>query len=664
MLVPAVRVEPSMDLNDHVLFRSLFEAAPDAVVVVRSDGKIVLANERAHTLFGYPRGVLEGLIVEALLPSALRAGHTGLRAGYVRSPRLRPMGAGRELTAIRADGSAFPVEVGLSPVASRDEHLFAASVRDISETQRARRALARARYDAALADLGRLLVAADGPETALLEVARHVRRALGADGAGILLCARDGKGHRLAASDGLLPDTVLKALDDGWLEQLPDGAHAALIAGEPTKWQVPGQGLLVSVALGDGADTMGYVVAALQGMDIPDADPMHFLRAAGHLASAALRRTQSEERLSHAQRLDALGQLTGGIAHDFNNLLTIVSGNLQLLSLEGMDPDSMRETLASASRAVERGAALTRKLLGFSRRQPLRPRALRPEVLLADLVGMLIRTLGEGIDVRADCPSEIPAVYADPGELEAALLNLALNARDAMASGGCLTLSVQLDHDDEGRPQVVFTVSDTGIGMSSEVLARAMEPFYTTKSADKGSGLGLSMVYGFARQSQGQLQIESRPGHGTRVRLALPAAEAIEPSALPTPSRSPALQGMVLLVEDESELRQIAGRYLRSLGFDIVKADSPASAMEWINQRPDLVAVFSDVVLAGGTSGVDLAHWIREARPCLPVLLTSGYDRGHGREANGFEWLAKPYQLDELGRRMTALIASARGGHG
>lgn len=664
MLGAAVRVEASMDLNDPVLFRSLFEAAPDAMVVVRSDGQIVLANERAHTLFGYPRGVLEGLIVEALLPSPLRAGHTGLRAGYVRYPRLRPMGAGRELTAIRADGSAFPVEVGLSPVASSDESLFAASVRDISETQRARRALARARYDAALADLGRLLVAAGGPESALLEVVRHVRSALGASGAGILLCARDGQGCRLAASDGVLPDALSTTSDAGWLEQLPVEARAALVAGEPIQWLAPGKGLVVSVALGDGADTMGYVVAVIQSLEMTDADPMHFLRAAGHLASAALRRTQSEERLSHAQRLDALGQLTGGIAHDFNNLLTIVSGNLQLLSLEGMDPASIRETLASASRAVDRGAALTRKLLGFSRRQPLRPCALRPEALLADLVDMLIRTLGEAIDVKADCPAEIPAVYADPGELEAALLNLALNARDAMDNGGCLTLSVQLDHGDEGRPQVVFTVSDTGVGMPPEVLARAMEPFYTTKSADKGSGLGLSMVYGFARQSQGQLQIDSRPGHGTQVRLALPAADAIEPSALPTPSSPPAFHGMVLLVEDERELRQIAGRYLRSLGFDIVEADSPSSAMEWISQRPDLVAVFSDVVLAGGTSGVDLAHWIREARPDLPVLLTSGYDRGHGREANGFEWLAKPYQLDELGRRMTVLIASARGGHG
>ncbi|SEN19307.1 His Kinase A (phospho-acceptor) domain-containing protein [Luteibacter sp. UNCMF331Sha3.1] len=654
-----------MHPDDPVLFRSLFEAAPDAMVVVRPDGRIVLANEQAHRLFGYARGVLEGLCVEALLPVAQREVHESLRAGYARAPRLRPMGAGRELTAIRADGSAFPVEIGLSPVASQEAPLFAASVRDISETQRARRALARVRYDVALADMGRLLVAAAGPDMALGDVARNVRDALGASAAGILLQVRGGKGFRMASVAGVLPDALADAKNAVWLERLPTAARSALAAGEPAHMHEFGNETLMCVALGGDADTLGYLVALLPGQGQPDSDQAHFLRSAGHLASAAIRRAQSEERLSHAQRLDALGQLTGGIAHDFNNLLTIVSGNLQLLSLEDMDATSMREAVASAARAVERGAALTRKLLGFSRRQPLRPRAIRPEVLLADLVDMLVRTLGEAIEVRADCPEGLPSVYADAGELEAALLNLALNARDAMPSGGNLTLGVHLES--VGTPRmanVVFTVADTGAGMPPDILARAMEPFFTTKSADKGSGLGLSMVYGFARQSHGRLQIESVPGQGTQVQLALPAARRETPAApAPRASRDSG-GGTVLVVEDEAELRQIACRYLGTQGFATLQAADATTALAVIADRPDIMAVFSDVVLAGGQSGVDLAQRIRKVRPSLPILLTSGYDQGQGSAAGGFDWLAKPYQLDELGARLAALLTTRRTHHG
>ena len=658
--------------NDAGLFRKLFETAPDAMVVIDRGGAIVLINPQAERLFGHAPGTLLGQPVESLLPAAMQQAHVAHRTRYMDNPHVRSMGAGYELTGVRADGLAFPVEIGLSPIRVGDDMLFAASIRDISETQRARQALVRASYDARAAQLGRRMIEAVHYRDLFEEMPALIATTLDAPAVAVLLTGPHHPDQRAHAATGL-PDTLLDALRGdatltALLGDMPALAGAAsqppaierLVAHCPALAEA-GFADAAVVPLFDHRATTGCLLALAHTGGHFDRDRMHFLQSLANLLSSAIQRFRSEEQLAHAQRLEVVGQLTGGIAHDFNNLLTVISGNLQLLEAEAPADAALRETIESAARAVERGTTLTRKLLAFSRRQRLLPRALRPARLLADLAAMLGRTLGERIAVSAACPHDVSAVYADPGELEAALINLALNARDAMPGGGHLKIAASTRHVDghddatilAPGSYVVFSVTDTGTGMSPEVLAHALEPFFTTKEAGKGSGLGLSMVYGFVRQSGGHVQIHSQPGRGTRVELWLPAASvatggAEEPIA-PTARRG---HECVLVVEDEAEVRRIAVAFLHSLGYATCEAADAAGALARLAERPGIDLLFSDIVLGDGMTGFELAAAAHERRPELPVLFTSGYeyaasDTDAGR-AGSFELLRKPYRREQL----------------
>jgi PAS domain S-box-containing protein len=645
--------------SDAPLFRALFETAPDAMVVVDRDGTIVLVNPRAESLFGYAAGTLVGHRIEALLPDQLRDLHVAHRTRYMDSPRLRPMGAGYELTGVRADGTPFPVEIGLSPIDAGPTLLFAASIRDISETQRAREALARSRYNAALADISRRILIASNHEAALAEIPALIAAALDAPAVAILLTDPHGDRPRLAASTGIVPPFKERLMQSTWLRRLDPACRARMSAGEvvpfPPSDDAPSQNAIVTT-LPDRRVPAGYLVGWLSPSDGSDRDRHHFFGAVANVLSGAIQRGRADEQLAHAQRLDALGQLTGGIAHDFNNLLTIISGNLQLLELEGPRDAATMETVASASRAVERGSALTRKLLGFSRRQRLAPRAVRPEMLLADLSDMLSRTLGEQIRVMASCADALPAVFADPGELEAALINLSLNARDAMPDGGKLVISaraqeVRDDEDLAPGSYVVFSVADSGSGMPPDVSARAFEPFFTTKDPGKGSGLGLSMVYGFVKQSRGRLTLESEVGAGTCIEMVLPVAAGMAAVAAPALGIE-ANEAKVLVVEDEAEVRRIAASFLRAAGYVPIEAGDANSARLAFDTHPDIDMLFTDVVLGPGDSGIALATELRSRRPTLKVLLTSGYEFGSRVDESSddvaFELLRKPYRREEL----------------
>lgn len=658
---------------DAALFRALFETAPDAMIVVDPAGVMVLANPRVHQLFGYASGALIGCPVEVLLPGPLRELHVAHRMQYMSAPRVRPMGAEFQLTGVRADGTAFPVEVGLSPIDAGRGPLFAASIRDVSETQRARQALARGRYDAALADISRRLLISPHDDGAIADIPGILAEALDAPAVAILLPASSTIGMRLLTSGALDAALTRRLSSAAWSNELDEISLDKLDRGEvielATSPDAPSANA-VAAALPDRHGPAGYLLAWLAAVS-DDRDRRHFVGAVANVLAAAIQRARSEEQLAHAQRLDALGQLTGGIAHDFNNLLTIISGNLQLLEMESGSRDvtdgRTASTIASALRAVERGSALTRKLLGFSRRQRLSPRPLRPELLLADLSDMLSRTLGEHIYVLADCPDHLPPVYADPGELEAALINLSLNARDAMEQGGRLNISARVaelpsEEDSPAGEYVVFTVSDTGQGMTPEVQARVFEPFFTTKDAGKGSGLGLSMVYGFVKQSHGRLTIDSRAGRGTRVEVALPIAP-ITPLSSPLTTISHSAGETVLVVEDEVEVRRIATSFLRSAGYGVVEAADPTAAREAFMAHPDIALLFTDIVLNGGASGVALARELQALRPSLKVLLTSGYDFGNleadlvdeGQASR--EVLRKPYRRDTLVAAVQRLVA-------
>jgi len=650
------------------LFRALFETAPDAMVVVDRSGTIVLANPRAEALFGYPPGALVGRPIEVLLPDQFRTLHVTHRTQYMDNPRVRPMGAGYELTGVRADGSPFPVEIGLSPIVAGPTPLFAASIRDISETQRARQAVTRSRYDAALADISRRILLAPNHDAALSGIPQLLASVLDASAVAILLMDAHGAAPHLAASTGV--DHVLEEqLTRGtWMQRLEAPQRRDMEGGRVTPFPLldgaPSPNAVIAI-LPDRHTPAGYLVVWLPPANSSDRDRRHCVGAVANVLSGAIQRGRSDEQLAHAQRLDALGQLTGGIAHDFNNLLTIISGNLQLLEMEGAGDASTVETVASASRAVERGSALTRKLLGFSRRQRLKPRAVRPELLLADLSDMLSRTLGEHIVVIAGCADDLPAVFADAGELEAALINLALNGRDAMPDGGKLVISARTlespgDVDLSPGTYVVFSVADSGSGMPPEVRARAFEPFFTTKDTGKGSGLGLSMVYGFVKQSRGRLTLESEVGVGTRIDMVLPMAREVDVATVPPAAVAPR-GATVLVVEDEDEVRRIAASFLRTGGYLTIEAGDAESARKAFAAHPEIALLFTDVVLGAGGSGIELATELRSKRPALKVLLTSGYefgslDAGAGDDTE-FELLRKPYRREEL---MAALQQSLR----
>ncbi|HTV84639.1 MAG TPA: PAS domain S-box protein [Dyella sp.] len=675
----------SRQAPDASLFQSLFETAPDAMIVVDLHGTIVLANAHAERLFGYEGGKLAGLKVEALLPAAIREAHIAHRTHYMSNPRVRPMGAGYELTGIRADGQSFPVEIGLSPVVASVGTLFAASIRDISETQRARQALQRARFDAAVAQVSRSLLEAAHHEKAIIEVPGLVTDTLQIPAAAIMLADTHRARLHIPASIGLSESALAALSNEPTLQAI---AHDATLTGdaqsleqmaamESLQQHCPALSEVfldaAVVPLPDRRGPTGLLLAFAQQKSYFDRDRLYFLQSIANILAAAVQRGRSEEQLAHSQRLDALGQLTGGIAHDFNNLLTVISGNLQLLEIDVPEDPATRETLESASRAVERGAALTRKLLAFSRRQHLLPRVVRTLQLLADVSDMLRRTLGEQVTIAAECASTIPPVYADPGELEAALINLALNARDAMPRGGRLAITARAYRASGGDGEtrlapgdyVMFAVSDTGVGMSADVLAHALDPFFTTKEAGKGSGLGLSMVYGFVKQSGGHLNIESQPGRGTRVELYLPVAVtgATEETPLTVSRRG---HETVLVVEDEHEVRRVATTFLRSLGYVTYEASNAHQALEQLAAHPDIDLLFSDVVLGGNMTGFELAAKAREKYPHLPVLFTSGYEYASmdidSHSFGSFELLRKPYRREQLGvalRRVLDREASA-----
>ena len=391
---------------------------------------------------------------------------------------------------------------------------------------------------------------------------------------------------------------------------------------------------------------------------------MAFLEALASLLSTSLQRVQTELQLRHAQRLETTGQLTGGVAHDFNNLLTVIQGNLQLLgdqpAVRG-DAQS-RQLVAAAARAGQRGADLTSKLLAFARRQALAPIAVDPIAMLHSLADMLRRTLGENIRVSVQTPRTSPPCLADAVQLESALLNVAVNARDAMPEGGTLVLQCgtgappNVTEPGSGhapREWVWFSVQDDGSGMSPEVLDRAVEPFFTTKEAGRGTGMGLSTVYGFVKQSRGHLGLDSAPGAGTTVTLYLPAHDAPGTGDKAAPAAATRLpRGLrVLLVEDADDVRSVAQSFLQSLGCTVVACANAEAALAELAAGTAFDLLFTDITLGAGIDGHELARRVNAQHPALAVLLTSGYSRhlgGNGDTPLRWPVLQKPYQRQDL----------------
>ncbi len=387
-----------------------------------------------------------------------------------------------------------------------------------------------------------------------------------------------------------------------------------------------------------------------------------------HLRAEMEERAKMEETLRHAQKMDALGKLTGGVAHDFNNLLMVITAGLDMLEHAG-DRDRRDRIVTGMRQAAQRGASLTRQLLSFSRNHSLKPETIDLPRLITEMRDLLHRSLRGDIEVKVEMDLDIWPVYADPGELEIAVLNLCVNARDAMENGGVITISAANEAPGaKGLPQgsVRLTVSDTGTGMTPEVKARVFDPFFTTKEVGKGSGLGLAQVYGFARQSGGDVEIESQLGVGTSVSLHLPRADsATKADAKSDEAHADAGalgNGSVLLVEDDAEVASMITDLLVGLGFEVIHATSGASALGALANDRVIDLVLSDIMMPGGMNGIELAQRIRARRPSVPILLSSGYSDAFKSEAEkmGIAILVKPYRAQDLRQAIERVMTRER----
>ena len=366
-------------------------------------------------------------------------------------------------------------------------------------------------------------------------------------------------------------------------------------------------------------------------------------------------RARAEEQLRQAQKMQALGQLTGGIAHDFNNLLTVIQGSADILQRPKL-PEEKRVRFADAiAQTAARAAGLTRQLLAFARRQPLKPEIVDLNRHLSAMLDLLNRTLGGHVEVRAELADGLCATEVDPTQLENAILNIAVNARDAMPDGGNLTIRTEQVGPDTARLEsggdaLALSLTDTGSGIAPEAMERIFEPFFTTKAVGKGTGLGLSQVYGFATQSGGDVRVTSKPGAGTTVTILLPCSGEMprDAEASTAPARRGSLRtGRILVVDDNEEVGAFAEALLKEIGHSVIRASSAEEAIGLLHPgRFDVV--FTDVVMPG-MSGLDLAERLREQQPELPVILTTGYsDRISSSGSGGLPVVNKPYNLPTL----------------
>jgi PAS domain S-box-containing protein len=386
-------------------------------------------------------------------------------------------------------------------------------------------------------------------------------------------------------------------------------------------------------------------------------------------AQLALERTRAA--LQHSQKMEAIGQLTGGIAHDFNNLLTVIVNNLDLLGRNL--PAHDRALLDSTQRAAERGAKLTQQLLAFARRQPLRPAQHNLDEVIQGFEAVLRRACVEAVELDLQLAGGRPLVDIDAAQFESALLNLTVNACDAMPDGGRLTLAsrwMDLDGDAAGAlggnlkpgPYIVVTVTDTGSGMPAGVAERAFEPFFTTKEIGRGTGLGLSQVYGFVSQTGGHVTLSSTEGKGTSISLYLPASEAAAPPAEEHGARPPRAAETALIVEDDFLVLESAAQLFRSLGYDVLTAGDGPSALALLEQQPHIDVLFTDVAMPKGMNGVELARRVARLRPGTRILLASGYPPAELTAQHGvfdeFSFISKPYRWTEVAEKLRGLRAA------
>ena len=624
-------------------FRTLYRKTPALLHSIDAEGRVLNVSELWLDTFGYKRDEVVGRAWTGFLtPASRRHAEDVAQPQFLRKGRCRDV----PYQFIKKNGEVVDVllsAVKETNVAAVDQRTMAVLV-DVTEKKKAEQALrqseSRFRGAFATAPHGIALVAPDGR---WLEVNKSLCDLLGYGEAELLHTDFQSITH---------PDDLDADLD--LVRQVLDG--------EITSYQMEKRYIHKD----------GHVLWILLSVSLvrgDDGEPLHFVSQILDLTE----RKNAEAQLHQALKMEAVGQLTGGLAHDFNNLLAVVMGNLQLLQRSLKDDEKGLRRVDNALEATTRGAELTKRLLAFSRKQALEPIVLDASELIAGMVELLRGTLGETIELEAKQSEDIWPTQVDPSQLETAVLNLAINARDAMPEGGHLTIessNVSLDEIYAARhlemvagDYVRVSVTDTGTGMPRSLIDQVFQPFFTTKDAGKGSGLGLSMVYGFVNQSGGNVKIYSEEGHGTTVAMYLPRYEGTQEKRRHDVQVETVVVGgdeTILVVEDDPAVREMAVSLLEEFGYSVIETDTGSGALHVLNGDTAIDLLFSDVVLSSGMTGIELAQQSRRIRPGLKVLFTSGYASAAVMRKNKSDMpgdlLRKPYRREDLARKVRQVL--------
>lgn len=632
--------------------RLVVESAPNGLIMHDRDGLITLVNEMTEKLFGYTRAELMGQPVEMLVPQHFRSRHPQQRLGFVANPSTRPMGAGGNLYGLRKDGSEFPVEISLSPIHSPGGLLVLCAIVDITERKRTEEALhaAQERLQHVVATSPAVLftLSVEGESISLVWISENVRLLMGY--------------------------TVEESLRPNWWY---DRVHPEEL-----------QGVLAEIKHGlFSRDTLAqeyrfrhrdgkYRWVRSELKPLRDQRKLPF-EIVGSWSDITVRK-QLEEQYRQAQKMEAFGQLAGGVAHDFNNVLTVITGYSEMLLSGAVPAEKHQDLIREIRKAGNRAASLTRQLLAFSRKQVLQPVELDLNTVVGEAERMLGRLIGEDIDLATALDPDLGRIKADPGQIEQVIMNLVVNARDAMPTGGHLTIETRNVALDQSYAQkhaevqpgeyVMLAVTDSGCGMDEATKSKIFEPFFTTKEVGKGTGLGLATVHGIVKQSSGSIEVYSEAGQGTTFKIYLPRLKGPISSrqSLPGLMLMPRGTETILLAEDEEGVRKIVRHTLESNGYTVLEASSGDEAAQLCQQHPSPIHLLMTDVVMPQMSGRQLANLVVGMRPTMKVLYLSGYTDDavvrHGVLQAGMAFLQKPFTPLVLARKVREVLGVAATG--
>jgi PAS domain S-box-containing protein len=638
------------EITEASWLRAVVETAVDGVILIDARGSILMFNSSCEKLFQYQASEVIGQNVKMLMPGPYREEHDGYIENFHRTGERKIIGIGREVFGRRKDGTTFPMDLSVGEAKQDEGSIFVGIIHDLTERERVERALreSNARLKAVVD------TAVDG--VILIDARGRILKFNPACEKLFQYRADEARNQNVKM---LMPSSY-RVEHDGYIRNFLETGERKIIG-------------IGREVLGQRKDGSTFPMDLSVGEATQEGESI-FVGIIHDLTE----RKRTEELLVQAQKMEMVGQLSGGIAHDFNNLLTVIVGNAEFLSEQLKARHDLKQLADDIGRAGDRGSELTQRLLAFGRRQILRPVEIDCNHLLDSMHKLLSRTLRQDIEIKADFDPEVSFAFADAAQLESAVLNLAVNAQDAMLAGGRLTISTANASLDDNyqtlHPEimsgeyVLIAVTDDGEGMPKEVIERVFEPFYTTKEVGKGSGLGLSMVYGFVKQSNGHVTIYSEPGLGTTVRLYLPqittkfprSQQQLQIESVPFPTGSET----VLVVEDDPFVRSYAISRVQSLGYSVIAAVDGNDALQKLRTDISVDILFTDIVMPGGVNGWELADLARQLRPGLPVLLTSGYALEtlvkHGRLRAGAVVLTKPYRKADLALRLREVVSVSK----